>query len=332
MLGIIHSVLGLSVAAKLVLLSPMPADLVERIRGQSSDLAWTIELIQLSEAQQARPWKALKAHPRAAEFDLAAWVETASGAEERLSIYNLRSGRYTVKPLAIHRNGPGHERSAHYETVAILLRGHLKIFALAVKPARPAPVPKPPPPPLVRTATKASTWSGRILFQHRLRGFRARGTPGLFVGLGRSQVRWAWCLGLSLMLPEADRDEYATLELQQYGVQWRVYHDWLNGPSGRLGGQINLGVEAYLSRLTEAESTVQPKDAARLWAGQTGFDLVWQTPPLGLFDGLGFQINLGADVVWGAPEYQYATENGTQVRNVLASIQPHLGFGLFWGK
>jgi len=332
MFGIFTSVVGLSVAANLVLLAPMPEDLVDRIRGQSSDLAWSIEVLELSETQKVSAWEALKSHPRHQEFDMAAWVETSIDATQRLSIYDLRSGRFTVKSLAIHGPRSAAERSANFETLALLLRGHLKTFSLTKQqaPARitlaePAPVTAP-------KRLEKSMWFSQIAISHHFRGFRDYGTPGLSLALGRDGSAWAWDLSLFAQLSQRDADQYSTLELQHYGGKWTASHYWLKGDWARFAGQLRLGVDAYYSRLEFSETRLTPGGKPWVLAGKTGLGLAWDLPFFGVNDDLGIQISGGADLVWGAPEYLYARENTTEVRNRLFLIQPYLGLGLHWGK
>jgi hypothetical protein len=330
-LNVATSLGGVLLAANLALLGPMPDELIERIRGQVSDLAWELTLIPLDQNQRQRPWLVLKTQSSTATFDLAVWVETSSDATDRLSMYDPRSGQLRVKSLPQGQESRRRQRSANYEMLALLLRSQIKAYQMrpvvAPKPKPPAKetiraLDPPPPPPA------AHRW---VLFfdaNHRLDGLKTVGGSMLALDLGLQSENWIGFLGLQTAWPQVQTDPYSTLKLSQHEA--RMGADWIGyaGEFWSVSMRGLLGLDLYTAELTKAQGIRLMTDVPPVWAGRSGLGLSFTLFPGGPNARIGFRASFAAHAVWGVPEYRYATPSGTKLRNELWFVQPQMGLGL----
>ena len=337
MLSAATSIGGILLAANLALLGPIPSELVERIRGQVSDLRWELVIIDTSHANIKNPWANLKTHTASVTFDMAVWVETSSTHADSLSIFEPETGQLSVKSLS-RKPSPSEQgqRSANFETLALMVRSYIKAYELKrFRPKKPAALPNQPPTVLKKPETDTPnmpswSWLFRLNAKHRFQGFNTFGVPIVELATGWSNHDWSWILSLGASWPQEQRDAYSTLRLFVYeaktGPEWIVRKG--NTWDFTLG--MSVGLDRYSAQLSDTQALLPNKNADEIWSLRTGLGAAWTWFSGEERSGLGLRIGLDTETVWGAPIYKYQDFDVLRVRNKLWFFQPQISFGLVY--
>lgn len=305
-------------------LLPLPADLDERLVGQTTDLAWTLERVP-----GPRPRDLDEAATRAEGARVVLWVETGRDGL-RLHFADVRDRRLLVRDFSAP-NDEAFGGSATLESVAVAVRSALQALSLGGEVGVAAPPPPPPdpepiatPPPTPR-AVEASLdaelgwWAaldGESPVQHgptfRL-GLRTR---RLLVGLAGE-------VGLGAQLS----DPLTQVSLTRHAALVDLGVVLLDRPRGGIELAARLGLARY--RRGEVEPRVAgvvPAPAHTSTSALVGLRLGAEVSPRPRF---ALRLDLGVDVLPSAPTLRYADEAGNvTIRNDLWMLQPRAALSI----
>lgn len=299
-------------------ISPLPADLDERLVGQTSDLEWTLESAR---APNPRDLDDASRHSQGARVVI--WV-TAHAGGLRLHFADVRDRRLLVRDFAAPNDEP-FGGSANVESVAVAVRGALQALSLGgeVGVAAPEVTPEPPivvppdPPPLTRSAVsievEAGWWvalDGESPLQHG---------PTLRLGLRRARLVMG--LGGEVGLGARLSDSLTRVTVARHTAFLDVGASLVGGARGGLDLVLRLGVARIARGEVEARvEGVAPEPAVTVTSVLVGTRL---SANIALGSHLALRLGLGADVLPAAPVLRYADEAGeTQIRNRFWWLQP----------
>ncbi|AFE04129.1 hypothetical protein COCOR_01528 [Corallococcus coralloides DSM 2259] len=313
--------------------------LLERVRGQSSDLPVILEA-EAGPSMDASPGGAWREAERlASRKDARAvlWF-TRDAAQLRVSVAAPRTGHLFVRSARVEGAPETLTWSVGAEALALAVRSALR----AVDAGEPLGdvVAPPPPPPVVAAppdlpaaadpgveapVTPVDGAFFQVGVHAALDGYHSWGQQGLSVGAGwagrvlrlRAQVLAA--------LPVHLRDAYADIRLTQGSAL-----AWADVPFVKTGtweGTVGLGAGvAGFWRRTEARAPdVEPTPSRLLAAFVVGpaVRVAWRVGPA-----LALEAALSGEVLLGRPRLGYAAEGGFVLREDGASVRPRLGVGM----
>jgi hypothetical protein len=316
--------------------SPEDAALLERVRGQSSDLP--VRLVTergppLDGAPSLR-WGAAEQLAEEHQARVVLWflregsdvhVQVAEPASRHLF---LRSARLMGAPGSL-------EWSAGAEALALTVRSALRAVDLGEPLGEvveaPAPVPAPVPVPvpvLVRTleeplsAVPTSWWMLAVGGYAALDGYENGGHQGLSLAVGWEGADWRPALELRMGMPARLRDAYTRLTLRQHAAAL-----WLDRPiasAGALRWMYGAGAGVVLfNRRTEALAPqVDAAPASNIVAPLVGLRTAARWSPAARF---GLELSVAAELLVGRPALGYAVDGNVVARGDGWAFRPRVG-------
>lgn len=297
-------------------ISPLPTDLDERLVGQTSDLAWTLEPTRVP---IPRDLDDASRHARGARVVI--WVAAHAGGL-RLHFADVRDRRLLVRDFAAPNDEP-FGGSANVESVAVAVRGALQALSLGgevgvaapeVTPEPPVVVPGPPPTrSTVAIEVEAGWWvalDGESPLQHG---------PTLRLGLRRARLVLG--LGGEVGLGARLSDSLTRVTVARHAAFLDLGASLVDGARGGLDLVLRVGVARIARGEVEARvEGVAPEPAVTTTSVLVGTRL---SANVALGTHLALRLGLGADVLPAAPVLRYADEAGeTQIRNRFWWLQP----------
>ncbi|QAT83069.1 hypothetical protein EJ065_1469 [Corallococcus coralloides] len=313
--------------------------LLERVRGQSSDLPVVLEA-EAGPSMDESPGGAWREAERlASRKDARAvlWF-TREAAALRVSVAAPRTGHLFVRSARVEGAPETLTWSVGAEALALAVRSALRAVDAGeplgdvVAPPPPPPVVAAPPPvpaaPEQGVEAPVAPVDGAFVqvgVHAALDGYHSWGQQGLSVGAGwagrvlrlRAQVMAA--------LPVHLRDAYADIRLTQGSAL-----AWADVPFVKTGaweGTVGLGAGvAGFWRRTEARAPeVEPTPSRLLAAFVVGpaVRVAWRVGPA-----LALEAALSGEVLLGRPRLGYSAEGGFVLREDGASVRPRLGVGM----
>ena len=326
------------IAANLVLLAPIPDELVERIQGQVSDLNWQVTLLASTPESAANPWTSIQSRTASTAVDIAVWVETSTQNVDGLSIFEPSSGQLKVKTIAHAAKLTKAKRSANYEALALTVRSHVQAFEMRSRMVTLSP------PKLVPIRTKKpaverepvvpnpSYWETHVAPFYILQTDESFRDIGLLFGLAWGRDRWRISFRSAGTLPVELSDEYSKLTL--WSAQVQLGAEWIVSKSVR--DSISLGFQSgpqvFVGRAEAVLETVQADEVAFVWSIRSALGAAWTKYFNSLSEGWGLRLGFELGVVAGAPQYRYQSADTTVVRSEVWVFQPQLSVGLTYGK
>jgi hypothetical protein len=336
-----------------LLVAPVEAELLARIRGQTADLpGWRIEVGEAAAETGGAPLLE-RARALGERFGarVVAWIEPSMSGVQ-LVIAEARRGE-----LVARRIGGG--RSARAEATALILRSALRALGESAEPelgwiapplsgrreavpVRPAGETEPPRAVVgsAKAEAEAKPARGDLGIEAAL-GWRSSwsgvGGPSQSLearlGLGPS-----WTVGIEAALapPVSSADALSTVELSRSRLALAFSGELARSNSGeaRLYGSAGAGVLA-LHRVTtavRAGAEATPPATAILFSAGAEARARWT--PAWAFGLLGLELAAGFDAL-PSPlvlRYQDAASGALRQRDLLWAVQPRLGLGLVVGS
>ena len=271
---------------------PMAPGLAQRLEGQLSDLAWSIERGPSTASPEDAPARA----------DAIVWFARppGGGLTVRLSLPDRRRWRRDIRDLS---------PAATYEAAALVLRSALLAIEEGAAPTWPD-EPNPPPVP---------GWGWSVAARSQLNGIAP--TAGLQARVFR---RWsALSLGLhaNASLPYTTDTETAELRIERYDLAlaggWDARIDaWV------VGGRAAAGAVLWRRTTEQTAENVEASSARGLVSPVTSLALRVGRQ---VADGWALDLRAGVDVLWRPP--RWTTDDGTLVDEPWG-IQPWITLGL----
>jgi hypothetical protein len=309
-------------------IAPLPADLDERLVGQTSDLEWTLETTRASTPRDLDEATRLSRGAR-----VVIWVEALPNGL-RLHFVDVRERRLLVRDFGAPNDEP-FGGSANVESVAVAVRSALQALSLGGEVGVAAPPPTPDPrvepnepatpiaptdesPPVV-VEVDAGWWTaldGESPIQHgptlRLGLRRAR----LVLGLGGE-------VGLGARLTDALTRVTVTRHVAFFDFGAAMFVR----PRGGLDLLARVGVARIARGEVEARvDGLSPEPATTTTSVLFGLRLVGH---VALGEHLAVRLLVGADAIPSAPVLRYADDAGnTQIRNRFWWLQPGVALAI----
>lgn len=305
------------------MIAPLPADLDERLVGQTSDLDWTLET-----ARAATPRDLDDAARVSRGARVVIWVEALPNGL-RLHFVDVRERRLLVRDFAAPNDEP-FGGSANVESVAVAVRSALQALSLggevgvAAPPPTPTPEPsepsEPDPTSIARESrlaveVDAGWWTaldGESPLQHG---------PTLRLGLRRARLVLG--LGGEVGLGARLSDPLTRVTVTRHAAFFDLGAAMFVRPRGGLDLLARVGV-ARIAR-GEVEARVEglsPEPATTTTSALFGLRLEGH---VALAEHVALRFGVGADAIPSAPVLRYADEAGnTQIRNRFWWLQPNV--------
>ncbi|MEE2902441.1 MAG: hypothetical protein VYC39_08930 [Myxococcota bacterium] len=329
---------GIVMAANLVLLAPIPEEMVERIQGQVSDLNWQVTRLSSTPQSAAKPWLSIQSRTASITVDIAVWVETSTQNVSRLSIYEPSTGQLKVRAMRGTTKLPAAKLSANYEALALAIRGHLQAFEMRTRMVSLSPpkrievrVDKPkerlkPPVP------RSTYWETRMAPLYVLQSTESFQDVGIQFGLAWGQEHWALAFKSAWVLPVELADEYSKLSIwsaqAQLGTEWIPYRS----SSNSISLSFQSGPQVYVGQVETVLATVQTDEVEPVWALRSAIGAAWTSYFNDLSEGWGLRLGLELGFVAGAPVYKYQSQETVIARSEVWVFQPQLSVGLTYRK
>ncbi|MCY1030944.1 hypothetical protein OV207_05700 [Corallococcus sp. BB11-1] len=317
--------------------SPEDRALLERVRGQSSDLpvVLTGEDGPALEASPDGAWR--EAERVAARQDARAvlWF-VREGPALRVCVAAPRSGHLFVRSARVEGTPETLTWSVGAEALALAVRSALRAvdagepLGEVVAPPPPPPVvaapPEPPPPPAPVAEERPSLG---VFVQGGLHaaldGYHPGGQQGLSLGAGWAGRALRLHAQVLAALPVHLRDAYTDVRLAQGAAL--VWADVPFGQVGALEGSVGLGAGvAGFWRRTEALGTDVEASPSRLLAAFVVGPAVRAWWRVG--SALALEVALSGELLLGRPRLGYARDGDFVLREDGWSVRPRLGVGM----
>jgi|GEM_PF-4598449 len=325
-------------AANLVLLAPIPQEMVERIQGQVSDLNWQVTQLPPTPESAAKPWVSIQSRTASITVDIAVWVETSTQNIASLSIYEPLTGQLKVRAMSEAIKLTAAKRSAKYEALALALRGHLQAFDLrrqmvSLSPPKPIEVRVDKPKGRPKTVVPRLTyWETRVAPLYILQSSESLRNVGIQFDLAWGQERWGLALKSAWVSPVELSDDYSKLFIwsaqAQLGAEWIPY----TSSSHSISLAIQSGPQVYVSRVETALETVRTGEVSPVWALSSAVGAAWTSYFNDLPEGWGVRLGFDLGFVAGAPQYRYQFRDTVVARNEVWVFQPQLSVGISYRK
>jgi hypothetical protein len=302
-------------------IAPLPADLDERLVGQTSDLEWRLESTR---ASMPRDLDEATRFSRGARVVI--WVEALANGL-RLHFVDVRERRLLVRDFTAPNDEP-FGGSANVEAVAVAVRSALQALSLGgeVGVAAPPPTPEPsepsePPTPVVPSIDSplavevdAGWWTaldGESPLQHG---------PTLRLGLRRARLVLG--LGGEVGLGARLSDPLTRVTVTRHAAFLDLGAATFVRPRGGLDLLARVGVARIARGEVEARvDGLSPEPATTTTSALLGLRLVGH---VALGEHVALRFGVGADAIPSAPVLRYADEAGnTQIRNRFWWLQPN---------
>ncbi len=314
--------------------------LLQRVRGQTSDLSITLAPVQGpiegGLAEQVAAARAL-AGERAAR--VVVWFDVRRG-ELLVHVAEPQTGRVLVRRL----NGSHGEDSARLEAAAQVVRSAVRALAaggsigVADRAAIAAAEAEEPPPEIVvsprriilgRVAARlAWVWRASVGWQSALDGESTQGAHALAGRLAVERGRVAFAVGAAAGLPSRLDDGRSQVDVTRHALGLATSFALHRSASARVSAGVAVAVAAYYRSTVVVDPSLVATPARTTAAFLAGPEvrLAW-LPAIGR-GALALELTLGADLVAGAPELVYETGDGVEIRNEFWPVQPRAGLAL----
>ncbi|WP_223643101.1 hypothetical protein [Corallococcus sp. EGB] len=317
--------------------TPEDRALLERVRGQSSDLPVVLES-EAGPPLDASPGGAWReAEQLASREDARAvlWF-TRDGAQLRVSVAAPSTGHLFVRSARVEGPPESLTWSVGAEALALTVRSALRAvdagepLGEVVAPAPPPPVVTAPPPlpPVAADPVVTVPVEGAFVqvgLHVALDGYYPRGQQGLSVGAGWAGRVLRLRAQVLASLPVHLRDEYADIRLTQGAAL-----AWADMPFVKAGAWeatvgLGAGIAGFWRRTAARASEVEPTPSRGVAAFVVGpaVRMAWRLGPA-----FALEATLSGEVLLGRPRLGYATDGGFVLREDGASVRPRLGVGM----
>lgn len=316
--------------------TPEDAALLERVRGQSSDLPVRLVAEQgpSLDGPPALRWPAVELLAEEHQARVVLWflregpevhVQVAEPASRHLFI---RSARLTGAPGSL-------EWSAGAEALALTVRSALRAVELGeplgevveapAAVAAPAPAPEPVRAPLPVHVTPSSRWMLAVGAYAVLDGYGQGGHQGLSLGAGREWGAWRPGLELRMGISGRLRDELTLITLRQHGAvlgldRVAVSLDTLSCSYG-----LQVGAVVFSRRTQALAPQVEAAPASTMLAPLVGMRGAARWSPGTRF---ALELSVSAEALVGRPELGYAVDGKVVPRGEGAPIRPRAGLAM----
>lgn len=316
--------------------APEDRALLERVRGQSSDLP-VVLVVEAGPSLEQRPdgaWREAERMALRQDARAVLWF-TREGAALRVSVAAPRTGHLFVRTARVEGAPETLTWSVGAEALALAVRSALRAVdageplgeVVAPPPPPPAIEPEPAPVSAASVASVALVDEAFVLVGlHAARdGYHPRGQQGLSLGAGWAGRVLRLRAQVLASLPVHLRDASTDVRLRQ-GTALA----WADVPfveAGTWEGTVGLGAGvAGFWRSTEAlAAEVEPAPSRLLVAFVVGpaVRVAWRLGPV-----LALEAVLSGEVLLGRPRLGYAVDGGFVLREDGASVRPRLGVGM----
>ncbi|MFB1481268.1 hypothetical protein [Corallococcus sp. RDP092CA] len=317
--------------------TPEDRALLERVRGQSSDLPVALEP-EAGPSMDASPegaWREAERMASRKDARAVLWF-TRDGAELRVSVAAPRTGHLFVRTARVEGAPESLAWSVGAEALALAVRSALRAvdagepLGEVVAPPPPPPVvaaPPPAPPATAEPVAEAPVDGAfvQVGLHAALDGYHPGGQQGLSVGAGWAGRVLRLRAQVLASLPVRLRDAYADLRLTQGAAL-----AWADVPFVKAGaweGTVGLGagVAGFWRRTTARAPEVEPAPSRGVAAFVVGpaVRVAWRLGPV-----LALEAALSGEVLLGRPRLGYAVDGGFQLREDGAAVRPRLGVGM----
>jgi hypothetical protein len=314
--------------------------LLERVRGQASDLAVTLEVEETSSLEPSLRDQLATARAFAAghEARVVIWARRTAASVE-IVVADLALDRVLVR--ALEDASSADERSARDEAAALVVRSALKASlsgeALGSSPKEllpveePAPVldtpkePTPPPPaPAPRPAPRADRWLGALGGLAGGDGVGGAGRYAVGARLGWFGSRWELGLRGAYGFGVDARVALARLTLAQHRLEGYVGVVPVARETFRLGLLVGAGARLFSLHVDSTEQSLQGESGRKVLVGLSALAALRVLPTWARWQGgrAGIELSAGLDVLPRALELGYRTAERFVVAETLWRVQP----------
>lgn len=312
-----------------LLLGPIDDSMLERVRGQTSDLPWSLEVIDAPRSTDSFA-RALELG-RARGAEVVVWID-ADGGARIVSVVEVAERRLFARRIDAEP-GEALGLSAIAEASALVIRGALADLAIGghlgivVPPAEPAPAPDPAPMPPSPVSTSTARLRATIAAAIAIDGTpgRAHLGPAVRIAVEIDLVE----LGIEGRFAPAESLDAPGLSISvtRYALRGGIAFQLFESPEWRATLGVGLGLVAH-ERSTEARDSAleatSPSTVAT-FAASGEAHLQW-TPFAG--GAVGLDLALGADVLAIAPRWTIERAGGAEVVHAPWPVQPTIALGL----
>ncbi|QSQ27431.1 hypothetical protein JY651_22065 [Pyxidicoccus parkwayensis] len=324
--------------------SPEDAALLERVRGQSSDLPVLLvaEVGTPLDGPSALRWSAAERLAEEHQARAVLWflregsnvhVQVAEPASRHLFV---RSARLMGAPGSL-------EWSAGAEALALTVRSALRAVDLGEPlgdvvepPVVSAPAPAPAPEPVLAPApvqsmaaplpaASSSRWRFSVGGYAALDGYGQGGHQGLSLGAGWERDSWQPGFELRMGMPTRLLDEYTRLTLRQYAAVLRLERPFVSIDSLSCTYGLEAGAVVFTRRTEALAPQVEAAPASTIVSPLVGLRGAARWSPAARF---ALELSLAAEVLMGRPELGYAVDGNVVPRGDGAPIRPRAGLAM----
>jgi hypothetical protein len=311
--------------------------LLERVRGQSSDLPLVLE-VEPGPAMEQSPdgaWREAERVASRQDARAVLWF-TREGPELRVSVAAPRTGHLFVRKARVEGAPETLPWSVGAEALALAVRSALRAVD-AGEPLGELVAPPPPPPvappapmavaaPVVTPAVAAVEGAFLQVGLHAaLDGYVPGGQQGLSLGAGWAGHGLRLRAQVLAALPVHLRDAYADLRLTQGAAL-----AWVDVPFAKAGAWdasvgLGAGVAGFWRRTRALAPEVEASPSRQVTAFVVGpaARVTWR-----LSSSLALEATVSGEVLLGRPRLGYAAEGGFVLREDGWSLRPRLGVGM----
>lgn len=304
------------------MIAPLPADLDERLVGQTSDLEWTLETTRASTPRDLDEAAGVSRGAR-----VVIWVEARANGL-RLHFVDVRERRLLVRDFAAPNDEP-FGGSANVESVAVAVRSALQALSLGgeVGVAAPPPTPTPEPSEPSEPDPTSIADESRLAVEVDAGWWTALDgespvQQGPTLRLGLRRARLVLGLGGEVGLGARLSDPLTRVTV----IRHAAFFDLGAATFVRPRGGLDLLARAGVARIARGEvearvDGLSPEPATTTTSALFGLRLVGH---VALGEHVALRFGVGADAIPSAPVLRYADEAGnTQIRNRFWWLQPN---------
>lgn len=306
------------------MIAPLPADLDERLVGQTSDLEWTLETTRASTPRDLDEAAGVSRGAR-----VVIWVEARANGL-RLHFVDVRERRLLVRDFAAPNDEP-FGGSANVESVAVAVRSALQALSLggevgvAAPPPTPTPEPSEPNEPSEPDPTSIADESLAVEVDAGWWTALDGESPvqqGPMLRLGLRRARLVLGLGGEVGLGARLSDPLTRVTVTRHAAFFDLGAAMFVRPRGGLDLLARAGVARIARGEVEARvDGLSPEPATTTTSALFGLRLVGH---VALGEHVALRFGVGADAIPSAPVLRYADEAGnTQIRNRFWWLQPN---------
>jgi hypothetical protein len=340
-------------AALIVRVAGTPVDaLVERIRGQVSDLPIVVRTVELDAPADERARAALRLGREEGAVAVV-WLEPLERGALLVCVIASESGELLVRRLDAPTDRADAATSERLETAAVVVRATLealletgRIGAPSSPPSPGAEAPPPPgsaappsaPPPRTAPRPASPVRPSRAITSRAALGWLAvidGQTPaGLQGPLARVEVRRKNVgLGLqaALSLPATIDDGVVQLQLVRTSLGADAVLAWPLGRALAIEGHVGGGITSFhRSTASRPEAGVAGTPDQTAFTVELTSDVLFSIEPLTALPAFRVVTAAGAALLLAPPRYDFRTTRGIALGPALWAVQPRFTAGLGW--